>query len=62
MFYGFGGLRSEAEARHTDLLRQAAHHRLARSALTRRRQWSSAMLIWLGNRLIGWAQQRQSPM
>jgi hypothetical protein len=57
MFYGFGGLRSEAEAWHTDLLRQAAHHRLARSAarsaLTRRRQWSSAMLIWLGDQLIG---------
>jgi hypothetical protein len=61
MDYGFE-INSSAQERLAYLHQQADQERLARVALAQQRQtrrWSSAALIWLGQRLTHWAQQLQ---
>jgi hypothetical protein len=59
MDYGFE-ISYAAQERLASLLQKAAQERLVYRALAQRRRtrpWSSAALIWLGQRLTNWGQQ-----
>ena len=66
MFYGFD-FGNAAKERHEDLIQQAELNRLARRVMYHQapqslwNRWSSAVLIWSGQQLIGWGQQLERP-